>query len=237
MLEVKPQTVTKSEVMVPGSKSYTHRVLIAAALAGGQSSIDGALFSRDTELTAAALSQMGARIEADAQQKHFLVDGTGGSLSSSSSDIFLENSGTSMRLLAAIAALGKGDYILDGSQRMRQRPIAELLAALQQLKIPAKSLHDNGCPPIRIGGGLVEGGSVQIDCGVSSQYLSALLLMAPLTKNGLEIEVIKGPVSRPYIDLTLRVMERFGVKSEHQGYNRFTVAGGQMLAQGGCPYT
>ncbi|MEA1923760.1 MAG: 3-phosphoshikimate 1-carboxyvinyltransferase [Pseudomonadota bacterium] len=232
MLEIKPQTVTKSEVMVPGSKSYTHRVLIAAALAEGQSLIDGALFSRDTELTAAALTQMGARIEADAKQKHFLVDGTGGSLSSSSSDIFLENSGTSMRLLAAIAALGKGDYILDGSQRMRQRPIAELLAALEQLKIPAKSLHDNGCPPIRIGGGLVEGGPVQIDCGVSSQYLSALLLMAPLTKNGLEIEVIKGPVSRPYVDLTLRVMERFGVKSEHQGYNRFSVAGGQHYRAG-----
>ncbi len=232
MLEIKPQTVTKSEVMVPGSKSYTHRVLIAAALAEGQSSIDGALFSRDTELTAAALTQMGARIEADAKQKHFTVNGTGGSLSSSSSDIFLENSGTSMRLLAAIAALGKGDYILDGSQRMRQRPIAELLAALEQLKIPAKSLHDNGCPPIRIGGGIVEGGPVQIDCGVSSQYLSALLLMAPLTKNGLEIEVIKGPVSRPYVDLTLRVMERFGVKSEHQGYNRFSVAGGQHYRAG-----
>ncbi len=232
MLEIKPQTVTRSEVRVPGSKSYTHRVLIAAALAEGQSSIDGALFSRDTELTAAALMQMGARVRADERNKHFEVGGTGGRLSSSSSDIFLENSGTSMRLLAAIAALGEGDYILDGSPRMRQRPIAELIAALQQLNITAESLHGNGCPPIRICGGLVEGGPVQIDCGVSSQYLSALLLMGPLTRKGLEIEVVKGPVSRPYVDLTLTVLERFGVEVEHQGYNRFTVPGDQSYRAG-----
>ena len=232
MLEIKPRIVTRSEVRVPGSKSYTHRVLIAAALADGKSSIDGALFSRDIELTALALTKMGARIKADAKNRHFDVDGTGGRLSSSRSDIFLENSGTSMRLLAAIAALGKDDYILDGSQRMRQRPMAELLAALRQLNIPAKSLHGNGCPPIRIGGGPVEGGSVQIDCGVSSQYLSALLLMGPLTVKGLEIEVIKGPVSRPYVDLTLTVMEGFGVEVEHQGYNRFTVPGGQRYQAG-----
>ncbi len=232
MLEIKPQTVTRSEVRVPGSKSYTHRVLIAAALAGGQSLIDGALFSRDTELTAAALTQMGAQVNADEKHKHFEVNGTGGRLSSSSREIFLENSGTSMRLLAAIAALGQGDYILDGSPRMRQRPIAELLTALQQLNIPAESLQDNGCPPIRIGGGLVEGGPVQIDCGVSSQYLSALLLMGPLTRRGLEIEVIKGPVSRPYVDLTLAVMQRFGIEVEPYGYERFKVFGGQCYQAG-----
>ena len=232
MLEIKPRTIIISEVRVPGSKSYTHRVLIAAALAAGRSSIDGALFSRDTELTAAALTQMGSRIRAKAKLKHFEVDGTGGRLSSSSSEIFLENSGTSMRLLAAVAALGEGDYILDGSPRMRQRPIAELLAALQQLNITAESLHGNGCPPIRIGGGLVEGGLVQIDCGVSSQYLSALLLMGPLTRKGLEIEVVKGPVSRPYVDLTLTVLERFGIEVKHQGYNRFTVPGGQSYRAG-----
>ena len=232
MLEIKPRIVTKSEVRVPGSKSYTHRVLIAAALAEGKSTIDGALFSRDTELTVAALNQMGAWIRADAKHKHFDVEGTGGRLSSSASDIFLENSGTSMRLLAAIAALGEGEYILDGSPRMRQRPIAELLAALQQLNISAVSVDSNGCPPIRIGGGLIKGGFVQIDCGVSSQYLSALLLMGPLTRDGLEIEVIKGPVSRPYVDLTLAVMRRFGIKVEADGYEKFKVSGGQVYQAG-----
>ena len=232
MLEIKPKTLIRSAVRVPGSKSFTHRVLIAAALADGLSHIEGALFSRDTELTAAALTQFGAEVKADAEKFTFTVRGTGGSLQPAAADIFLENSGTSMRLLAAVAALGQGGYIFDGSERMRQRPMAELLTALAQLGIPAKSLHDNGCPPIRIDGGLVTGGPVEIDCGISSQYLSGLLLMAPMTRDGLEIEVIKGPVSRPYVDLTLDVMQRFGVAVEHQGYTHFKVAGGQSYRPG-----
>ena len=232
MLEIKPKTLTRSAVQVPGSKSFTHRVLIAAALAAGRSFIDGALFSRDTELTAKALTQMGAEIVADAEKFSFSVTGTGGRLQAADKDIFLENSGTSMRLLAAIAALGQGDYIFDGSPRMRQRPIAELLTALTQLKVPAFSLSGNGCPPIRISGGRVAGGPVEIDCGISSQYLSALLLMAPLTRNGLKIKVIKGPVSRPYVDLTLTVMEQFGIEVRHQGYTAFGVAGGQVYQPG-----
>ncbi len=232
MLEIKPKTVTASAVRVPGSKSFTHRVLIAAALAEGRSLIEGALFSRDTELTAGALVQMGAAIDADAEKFTFSVTGTGGRLEAADKDIFLENSGTSMRLLAAIAALGRGDYILDGSARMRQRPIAELLTALKQLKIPASSLRNNGCPPIRVSGGRVAGGPVEIDCGISSQYLSGLLLLAPLSENGLDIKVIKGPVSRPYVDLTLTVMEQFGIEVKPQGYTFFRVAGGQVYRPG-----
>lgn len=232
MLEIEPKTIIRSAVRVPGSKSFTHRVLIAAALAEGLSHIEGALFSRDTELTASALARFGAEIKADAEKFSFTVKGTGGSLQPAAADIFLENSGTSMRLLAAIAALGQGDYIFDGSARMQQRPMAELLVALTQLGIPARSLQDNGCPPIKIGGGFVTGGPVEIDCGISSQYLSALLLMAPLTRDGLEIEVIKGPVSRPYVDLTLSVMQRFGVEVEHEGYTHFRVSGGQKYQPG-----
>ena len=232
MLEIKPKILTRSAVQVPGSKSFTHRVLIAAALAAGRSFIDGALFSRDTELTAKALTQMGAEIVADAEKFSFSVTGTSGCLQAADKDIFLENSGTSMRLLAAIAALGQGDYIFDGSPRMRQRPIAELLTALTQLKVPAFSLQGNGCPPIRISGGRVARGPVEIDCGISSQYLSGLLLMAPLTRDGLEIKVIKGPVSRPYVDLTLTVLEQFGIEVRHQGYTDFRVAGGQVYQPG-----
>ncbi len=217
---------------VPGSKSFTHRVLIAAALAEGRSFIEGALFSRDTGLTAQALVQMGAEIDANAEDFTFSVTGTGGRLKAANKDIYLENSGTSMRLLAAIAALGRGDYILDGSLRMRQRPIAELLTALKQLNIAACSLRDNGCPPIKVSGGRIAGGPVAIDCGISSQYLSGLLLLAPLTENGLDIEVIKGPVSRPYVDLTLSVMNRFGIEVEAQGYTFFKVAGKQTYQSG-----
>lgn len=232
MLKIKPKTVTRSAVRVPGSKSFTHRVLIAAALAKGQSHIDGALFSRDTELTTSALRQMGAQISANAKNFSFTVTGTGGALQPAEDNIFLENSGTSMRLLTAIAALGQGDYIFDGSPRMRQRPMAELLDALKQLNIPARSLRNDGCPPIQIGGGVVAGGPVEIDCGISSQYLSGLLLMAPLTRDGLEIEVTRGPVSRPYVDLTLTVMQRFGITVKHQGCTHFSVAGGQQYQSG-----
>lgn len=232
MIEITPKTITRSAVRVPGSKSFTHRVLIASALAAGRSQIEGALFSRDTKLTAAALSQFGATIKADAEKFNFTVQGTGGKLQPAAGNIFLENSGTSMRLLTAIAALGQGDYTFDGSERMRQRPMAELLTALSELGIPARSLAGNGCPPIIIGGGRVSGGPVSIDCGISSQYLSGLLLMAPLTRDGLEIEVVKGPVSKPYVDLTLRVMEDFGVAVKHRGYTQFSVAGGQKYRPG-----
>ncbi|HDS17281.1 MAG TPA: 3-phosphoshikimate 1-carboxyvinyltransferase [Proteobacteria bacterium] len=232
MLEIKPRRVQSAEVRVPGSKSYTHRVLIASALAEGESLIEGALFSRDTELTAAALGHMGARINADASARSFRVLGTGGRLQPCREDIFLENSGTSMRLLTAVAALGEGFYTFDGSPRMRQRPMAELLTALGQLGVPAASLQQNGCPPLRIGGGRIAGGSVEIDCSVSSQYLSALLLIAPLTRQGLEIRVVKGPVSRPYVDLTLTVMKNFAIEAQAFGCERFQVGGGQVYRSG-----
>jgi 3-phosphoshikimate 1-carboxyvinyltransferase len=232
MLEIRPRRVRETKVRVPGSKSYTHRVLIAAALAAGESVIDGALFSRDTQLTAAALQSFGAQIEADPEARRFRVQGTGGNLESCREPIYLENSGTSMRLLAAVAALGKGEYQLDGSPRMRERPMAELLAALQQLGVPARSLAGNGCPPIVVAGGRLAGGEVKIDCSISSQYLSALLLTAPLTPQGMHIRVSEGPVSRPYIELTLNVMRSFNVSAEHTDYKEFSVSGKQSYRAG-----
>jgi len=232
MLEITPRRVAKAEIRVPGSKSYTHRVLIAAALAEGESRVDGALFSRDTELTAGALEKFGARITADPEKRRLVVSGTGGRLAPCNETIYLENSGTSMRLLTAIAALGEGDYRLDGSPRMRERPMAELLEALRQLGVPAVALADNGCPPIRVGGGQLAGGPVAIDCSISSQYLSGLLLAAPLTDRGMQIRVVKGPVSKPYIELTLKVMRDCGIEVEHRDYLEFSVPGRQSYRAG-----
>lgn len=232
MIEIQTGAIGQVEVQVPGSKSYTHRALIAAALADGSSRIDGALFSQDTRLTAAALQSMGAVIETIEPDRRFLVEGTAGRLQPCSGKIYLGNSGTSMRLLAAIAALGGKPYTLDGSERMRQRPMAEMLEALRSLGVKAEALNSDGCPPVIIDGRGCKGGPVKIDCGISSQYLSGLLLMAPLTEQGLRIEVIKGPVSRPYIDLTLAVMRRFGIDVEAEDYQFFTVAGGQLYRAG-----
>lgn len=226
---IRPLTGLRAEVSIPGSKSYTHRLLIAAALAHGQSHIRRRLISHDTDLTLAALRRMG--VAANEEGETLILNGEAGRLTGGG-EVFLGNSGTSMRLLCAVAALAQGDTVFSGTDRMHGRPIGELLDALTILGVPAVSLEGNGCPPVRITGGRLAGGETVIDCGVSSQYLSGLLLIAPHAEKGLDIRVSRGPVSRPYIDMTLEVMERLGVSVERDGYERFRVAGGQCYRAG-----
>jgi 3-phosphoshikimate 1-carboxyvinyltransferase len=213
-------------VRVPGSKSYTHRALIAAALGRGSCLVLNALESEDTVFTRRALAMMGARLEQRGQG--LLVHGVNGHPAACNQPVSLGNSGTSMRLLAAVSALGQGTYTLTGSSRMRQRPIGDLLTVLRALGVPAQDLLSNGCPPITIVGGHLRGGEVSVNCSQSSQFLSALLLTAPLTPLGMTLTVSHGPVSRPYIDLTVAVMQSFGVQLSREGYGRFMVPGGQM---------
>ena len=217
-------------VRVPGSKSYTHRVLIAAALADGKSLIQNLLRSEDTELTMGALQQMGVQITE--QPSGIAIEGLGGHFRSTETPIFLGNSGTSMRLLISIAALGQGDYLLTGTPRMQERPVQALLDSLGQIVVSARSVNRNGCPPLVITGGAVGGGHVDIDCSVSSQFLSSLLLMAPMTADGVKIDVTQGPVSKPYIDLTLDIMQQFGVTVTRDGYAFFDIPGHQIYHTG-----
>jgi len=232
MLEIKPLKIKqRCEVAVPGSKSYTHRILIAAALSDGACRIGNALFSEDTLLTMQALRQMGIRIDAESTDT-LLVYGRKGVLEPCAQPIFLGNSGTSMRLLTAVAALGRGTYTLGGTDRMGQRPIQELLDALGQIGVSARSRCANGCPPVEVRGGTVTGDRVMVNCRTSSQYLSALLLIAPCTASGLDITVVGGPVSRPYVDMTVDVMEQSGVSVAREGYERFTVCGRQTYRAG-----
>ncbi len=137
-----------------------------------------------------------------------------------------------MRLISAVAALGKGTYTLTGTARMQKRPIKDLLDALQQIGVKARSLKDNGCPPVEITGATISVDQVDINCQKSSQYLSALLLIAPCTHNGLEIRDSDGPVSRPYVDLTIDLMKTFGLRLEREGYRLFNVPGGQIYRAG-----
>jgi 3-phosphoshikimate 1-carboxyvinyltransferase len=218
-------------VTVPGSKSFTHRMLIAAALAAGSSRLDNPLHSEDTALTARALGQLGAGIETEAEGS-FVVSGTGGKLKSCHQPLYLGNSGTSMRLLTAVAALGRGPYRLTGTERMGSRPIADLVDGLLQIGVPVETLEQNGCPPLIVTGDRVRGGKLSLNCSLSSQYLSALLLIAPYTVEGLEITITEGPVSRPYIDMTVATMEMFGVPVERDRYRRFRVKGGQCYRPG-----
>jgi len=234
MIEIKPQKIGNCEISVPGSKSYTHRILIASALSDGICSIDNALKSEDTLITVCALQQMGIKIDPD--DNRFIVHGANGIFRKTTKPVFLGNSGTSMRLLTALAPLGKGRYVFTGTERMKERPIQDLLDALNQMGASAHSVNNNGCPPVAIKGGDLTSGNISINCETSSQYLSAILLTAPFTKpftkQGLEINVIKGPVSRPYIDMTVDVIEKFGIDIFRDGYNYFKVNKGQKYRAG-----
>jgi 3-phosphoshikimate 1-carboxyvinyltransferase len=231
MIQINAQPLKRVvTVQVPGSKSYTHRLLIAAALSDGTCRIANPLRSDDTLLTLAALRRMG--IVADEQPEAILVRGAGGQLAPCAEPIDLGNSGTSMRLLSGLSILGTGDYCFTGSARMQERPMQALLDSLRLLGIDARSRRGNGCPPIFIPGGHPRGRRTAIDCGTSSQYLSALLLAAPCLAQGMEIDVSNGPVSRPYIDMTVDIMRLFGIAVERDGYTHFDVPGGQTYRAG-----
>ena len=224
-----PITPSPRQVAVPGSKSGTHRMLIAAALSTGSCTVNNPLDAEDTRLTRQALEQMGAVFAgADPLQ----VTGVNGRPGPCDTPVYLGNSGTSMRLLTGIAALGRGTYELRGTLRMHERPIQDLLDALVQIGVAAESIAGDGCPPIRIAGGGSTGGRAHLRCADSSQYLSAMMMMAPCLKMGLDLRVSEGPVSRPYIDLTVDVLQQFGIRLEQDGYERFVIPGNQRYRAG-----
>ncbi len=232
MVEIIPHKIKpRCEITVPGSKSFTHRILIASALSSGRCSIENALLSEDTVLTMEALRQMGIRIE-EKPANRLIIYGGQGDLRPSTEPVYLGNSGTSIRLLTAVAALGKDTYTLLGNDRMAERPIQALIDALNQIGVQARSIRNNGCPPVEVNGKNLAGTAVAINCRASSQYLSGLLLMAPLTAKGLKIMVTEGPVSRPYVDMTLEVMSRFGIAIDRRGYDVFQIAGNQVYRAG-----
>jgi len=221
MIEIKPHKIGQRDIQVPGSKSLTHRYLIAAALSNGECTIENGLESEDTRLTRQCLDQMGVDIQVDCVR--WTIGGKDGKLDAVAEPIELGNSGTSMRLLSAVAALGQGQYILTGTRRMQERPIRHLLEALTNLGVPARSLNANGCPPVEIKGGNLAGGITTLNCSLSSQFLSGLLLIAPFSKKDVHITVSDGPVSRPYIDMTIDVMQKFGVDIQRSGYDNFRI--------------
>lgn len=231
MIKIKTKPVrTDVTVRVPGSKSFTHRTLIAAALSDGVCRVQRPLRSQDTLLTLGALKQMG--IQADDHKDDITVHGGNGRFQPVAQPIDFQNSGTSMRLFGALVVLGQGPYTLTGTRRMCERPMQALLDSLTRLGVQARSRSNDGCPPVIIEGGQCKGGKTTIDCSVSSQYLSALLLIAPCLKKGLTIDVTNGPVSKPYIDMTVDIMNAFGVELKRDGHTHFEVSGGQTYQAG-----
>jgi 3-phosphoshikimate 1-carboxyvinyltransferase len=218
-LEVKPlERPPVATIRVPGSKSITNRALVLAALTEPekQSQISGALRSEDTEVMVDALRALGFRVTADWGTNSIQVrrNASASPIPANKADLFTANSGTTMRFLTAMVSLGNGRYRLDGVARMRERPIEDLLAALRQLGVRAESERGDGYPPVTINSYGLRGGTVRINGETSSQYLSALLMAAPLARSHVTIEVAGTLVSRPYVEMTLRIMEAFGVAVE-----------------------
>jgi len=225
VIEIKPLHHCNAVIAIPGSKSYTHRALILSSLADGESLLIHALRSEDTEHTARALLKFGVEIFWEGNDVRVL--GTGGKCKVSEDRIDVGNSGTSMRFLTALAALRKGSTLLDGNERMRKRPVGELLKGLRELGVRAYSQKGNDCPPVVVESEGLSGGTARIRGEESSQFLSGLLMVAPYAQKDVNIEVTGSLASRPYIDITLDVMSAFGVKIPSQGYSSFSVKAGQ----------
>jgi len=228
---IRPRKLRDQAVAVPGSKSISHRMLICACLCDGVSKIYNLLESEDIKLTMKTLRLMGAGIEKK-QDSYFQVSGFAKNPAEVKEDIYLGNSGTSMRLLAGIAALGTGVYTLTGNERMQERPMMELIDALNSLGIKTWSDSPSGTPPVHIKPAKIKGGKVKIDCSRSSQYLSSLLMMGPLLENGLDISLDSPPVSSPYIDLTMDIMKRFNVRAFRKTPTSFHVPANQSYVPG-----
>ncbi len=217
-------------VRVPGSKSITNRALLIAALAEGPSDLHGALFSDDTRYMAAALDQLGIAVTLDPAAARIDVRGGGGGWTAGTAELFVGNAGTAMRFLVAALCLGQGRYRIDGTARMRERPIDDLVAALRQLGGQLRCEADNGCPPVLVEAAGLAGGTAELDAGRSSQFLSAVLQVAPYAARDVTIVVRGTAIAQPYIDMTIGVMAAFGVRVERDGYRRFHVPSGQRYA-------
>jgi len=227
-IEIRPTGPIKGSIRPPGSKSITNRALVCAALADGESLLTGALQSEDTRVMIEALGKLGLGVAHDPQRATIRLSGCGGQIPSRHAKIFAGNSGTTVRFLTAMLTLGHGTYRLDGTPRMRQRPIGDLLDALEQLGARVTSEAGTDCPPVVVRAAGLPGGRATVAGEISSQFLSGLLMAAPLAREPVELSV-RGPlVSKPYIEMTLAVMSAFGVSVEVERLSRFAVPGGQM---------
>ena len=227
MIEIKPLSHIHTTVRIPGSKSITHRAIIAASLASGESLLKSFLECEDTLYTTNALRELGVDIAIKGENLN--VKGVGGEFqpAPAKKELYLGNSGTSFRLLLSVVALCRGKFLMTGTPRMLTRPIGSLVTALDRLGVEISCVDQNGCPPVLIRADGIRGGEVSIAGDQSSQFISSLLLSAPYAENDVEIRVIGELVSRPYVDITIDVMGHFGVQVDRDSYSYFRIHAGQ----------
>lgn len=220
------------DIAVPGSKSITNRYLAISALASGAVTLTGLLRSDDTHYMIDCLTKLGFDVRADWEAKTARIVGEGGRIPASGADLFVGAAGTVMRFLSAFVSLGQGRFRLDGTPRMRQRPIEDLLQGLRSLGVNAASEFNNGCPPVIVDANGLPGGTARIEGTRSSQYISAILLAAPYAKAPMTVEVTGQFVSRPFVDLTLKNMADFGVLTSTEGQRIYRPTHGVKYRRG-----
>jgi len=233
-LTLSPIKAVNGTVNLPGSKSLSNRALLLAALANGETTIKNLLDSDDIRHMLNALESLNISFRLSDDRTECVLQGNGGPLNFDGAiELFLGNAGTAMRPLCAALCLGQGEFTLTGEARMSERPIDSLVDALKDMGCDI-TYHDFlGFPPVTIKGTGLKGGSVKIDGSVSSQFLTAFLMAAPLAGGDIDIEIIGELVSKPYIEITLDLMAKFGVSVSHDNLQHFSIKGGQCYQSPG----
>ena len=237
-LALTPGSVARGIVRLPGSKSISNRMLLLAALANGTTEIRELLSSDDTQVMLTALQKLGVPWQQHGQSQDYVVTGVAGRFPAQSADLFMGNAGTAIRpLTAALAAIG-GDYTIHGVPRMHERPIGDLVDALNAAGARIDYTGQPGFPPLHIHSGDLHPQVMQVRGNVSSQFLTALLMASPLIAraHALRIDVVGELISKPYIEITLNLMQRFGVAAERDGWAAFHIAPGQTYQSPGVLY-
>ncbi|MAA91540.1 MAG: 3-phosphoshikimate 1-carboxyvinyltransferase, partial [Deltaproteobacteria bacterium] len=223
-------------VDLPGSKSLSNRVLLLSMLAEGTTRIQNLLDSDDVRYMIGALEKLGITLQETREKNEISVEGCSGRIPNSDLELMLGNAGTAMRPLTAALTLGQGRYVLDGVPRMRERPIVDLVEGLQQLGAKVRLLNGPPGPPVEILAQGLPGGTARIKGSVSSQFLSAILMAAPGAEKDVTLEIDDTLVSVPYVEMTLALMERFGVHVENRDFQEFHIPGKQTYHSPGDFY-
>ena len=227
-LTLNPINKINGEIFLPGSKSLSNRALLIAALAKGKTKITNLLVSDDINYMLNALKSLGVEYAlSDCGTECTVVGNNGFFKTKEPLELYLGNAGTAMRPLCAALAASEGEFILTGEERMKERPIGHLVDALAQLGSDIEYLENKDYPPLRIKGKALTGNTVTIDGSISSQFLTSILIIAPLLTTDTNIEIEGELVSKPYIDITLDIMHRFGINVQNNDYTSFTVSGNQ----------
>jgi 3-phosphoshikimate 1-carboxyvinyltransferase len=204
----------KGAITPPGSKSLTNRALLLGALAAGRSTLTNVLFADDTRVMLDSLQKLGLELLIDEPAHTVTIAGRGGKIPAPGAELFCGNSGTTIRFLTAASALGQGDFALDGNARMRQRPIAELVDLLRNLGVRVSYRGEPGCPPVVVHGHGLPGGILQYGSAQSSQFLSAVLMISPMARHEIQVDLTGPQTSWPYVAMTMQMMDAFGITPE-----------------------